>query len=306
MKNILLIGANGFIGKNIIEEFLPYNYNLIILNRKTDELNGILTDNRLRIVEGELKDLIILKKIVIDQKVDTVIHLASSLIPSSNIDDYYRELQEVIMPTYAFLDFICESEVKFVFFSSGGTIYGKSNTPLKEDHIPEPINYYGYSKLLCEQYILFKNRTRALNYLILRPSNAFGRYQPLRTDQGFISTAINRILCNDVIEIWGDGSAVRDFIEVQSLTKVLHELLLLNIKNEIINIGSGKGYNLLEVLKIIEKVLQKSTNIKFSNKRNVDLDTMILDITKLRSIVNFVPGSLEESILSYIESAFKK
>lgn len=305
MKNILLIGGNGFIGKNIIEKFLPCGYNITLLNRKTDDLSGILNFRELNIVEGELKNTELFKKIIINRKVDTIVHLASSMIPSSTIDDYYHELQNVVIPTYELLDLISELKIKFVFFSSGGTIYGGSDLPLQENHALNPINYYGYSKLICEQYIQFKNRTKGLKYLILRPSNAFGKYQPFRHDQGFITAAINKILRDEIIEIWGNGEAVRDFIEVQSIVDILHELLNLDICNEIVNTGSGKGYNLLEVLRIIENILGRKAKVHFSRKRKVDVDTMVLDITKLKSLMNYNPGPLEESIFSYIKAVFK-
>lgn len=304
MKNILLIGGNGFIGKNIIEKFLPYRYNLTLLNRKTDNLTGVLINKKIKIVEGELEDTEILKKTIVTQNVDTIIHLASSMIPSSSINEYYKELQKVVIPTYLLLDFICELNIKFVFFSSGGTIYGKSDYPLKEDQNLNPVNYYGYSKLLIEQYIHFKKRSDNLKYLILRPSNAFGKYQPFRSDQGFITTAINKMLNNETIEIWGDGMAVRDFIEVQSLTDILHQLLNLDVTNDVINLGTGVGFNLLEVLQILEKIINKKAIVHFSGKRNVDVDKMILNIGKLKSLINYSPKPLEEDIYTYFTSCF--
>jgi len=303
MENILLLGGNGFIGKNIVDKFLGSESLIVLLNRKQDPLDSnLLLNCNVKVVEGELSDIELIKETIVIHKIDIVIHLVSSLIPSSNLDDFHDDLVSVVFPTFKLIDFLDKNRVKFVFFSSGGTIYGNSNRPLQEIHKLSPINYYGYSKLMIERYIQFKSRTGKLIFLIIRPSNVFGKHQKINTKQGFIAVATRRILEGNVIDIWGDGKTVRDYINISDVVDALDELLKINLCNEVINIGSGKGTDLLEIVSISEKCVNKKAKIVYREKRTVDVDYMVLNIDKIKSMVSFNPRPVEDGIKMFIET----
>lgn len=301
MDNILILGGNGFIGRNIIEKMLQEDYKIVLLNRKQDLLDiQFSSNNKIKVIEGELKDFALIQNIIIEYKVNTVIHLVSTLIPSSCIDDFLNDLEQVIIPTFKLIDYLSKTEIKFIFFSSGGTIYGKSNIKLKENHRLEPINYYGYSKLLIEDYILFLHRVNILKYIIFRPSNVYGKYQRLEAQQGFIAVVIGKILYNKPVEIWGDGKTIRDYVYVQDVAEAVTKIVKSNIINKTLNIGSGTGINLLKIIEILEKYFDRKIDVVFKDKRSVDLDKMILDIEELKSIIVFEPVEIEKGILKFI------
>ena len=105
---------------------------------------------------------------------------------------------------------------------NGGTINGnhKINGVYIETDKLKPINYYGLSKLQLEELIKFECANKSLNYLILRPSNPFGRFQNIFGKQGLIPVVIGKVLNNEVIDIWGDGSIIRDYIPIEFLANI--------------------------------------------------------------------------------------
>jgi len=302
MDRILLLGGNGFIGRNIIENYLSEDCKLVLLHPKDDFINlDLKTNRKVIIVEGEIKELQLIQDILIRHDINIVIHLVSTLIPSSCLEEYYYELEHVIIPTYKLLDYISKTKVKFVFFSSGGTVYGRSNFKIKEEHRLAPINYYGFSKLIVEDYIRLLSRVNKLKYLIIRPSNVYGKYQRLEAKQGFIAVVIGKVLANKPVEIWGDGKAIRDYIYVQDVAEIVKKILKSNLTNETLNIGTGIGINLLEIIEIIQKYFDKEILIEYKEKRPVDLDKMILNNDKLMSVIQFKPVDIEFGIQRFME-----
>ena len=221
--------------------------------------------------------------------IDIVVHLVSTLIPGSNYDDYKEEYKNVIFPTIELMEICAEIGVKFIYFSSGGTIYGnrKDVHPFVENDSVAPISYYGWSKQMMENSIHFMHRTKGLKYLIIRPSNPYGHGQNLYGKQGLVAVAIGKVLKHEAVEVWGDGSSVRDYIYIDDLAKVFKLLLDKDVINETLNIGSGRGYSVNDVLAFLKIVSQDDFKIVFKNPRPVDVSTVVLDLSKLHQYVDF-------------------
>jgi UDP-glucose 4-epimerase len=302
-KNVLIIGATGFIGKNIVEDLLNEDYNLILLVRNIEKADAFFNSNLfVTILEGDLKDGGLLQKIVLENKIELVIHLASSLIPSSSTDDFNKELTDIVFPTFELLEFLSQNKIMIIYFSSGGTIYGKVNNKIIENNDLKPINYYGYSKMMIENHIRFLNRTKNLPYLILRPANVYGRYQRIEAKQGFIAVVLGKILSNSLVEIWGNGEVVRDYIDVQDVAEGVRKLMERNIVNKTFNLGSGKGKSLNEILFIIENTLQRKIEVSYKDKRTVDVDQIVLDVDYIKKFIDFRPKDVKTGVENFIKS----
>lgn len=154
---------------------------------------------------------------------------------------------------------------------------------------------------MIENYIQFLNRTKNLSYLIFRPSNVYGKYQRLEAKQGFISVSIGKILSNQAIEIWGNGETIRDYVNVKDVAILTRELINMNINNEVINIGSSVGISLNEIVNLLQKKVDKKIKIEYKNSRSVDVDKMVLDITKLNSYINYKFKNIEDGISEFLE-----
>jgi UDP-glucose 4-epimerase len=301
-KNILLIGAGGFIGRNIVESLSGDGHNLYLLTRDRDLFYSKFTQKGITPLVGRLNDLETLKKSIIDFKIDTVVHLAANLIPSSGINDFKKEYVDIVLPTFDLLDFLADNHVTFIYFSSGGTVYEDSWEPIKEEYKLNPRTFYGYSKLLIENQIQFFNKSKNLQYVILRPSNAYGRYQRSDKPQGFVAVSLNRIQNRQPIKIYGDGSIVRDYINVSDISYALSAIINHNVQNQVMNVGSGVGTTLMEILTLLEILTKKKAILDFAEKRNVDASRVILNIDKLTNLIAFTPQKVQDGIADYVHS----
>ena len=304
--NILLVGGAGFIGSNLIYSLVSRgNCQISVLEPEFASLQR-LEGMPVNIYRGELSNLDKLETIIVKQKISVVVHLVSTIIPGSDFDDYQREFTNVIFPSIRLMELCSERGIKFVYFSSGGTIYGDRKgdaVPFKEECPMAPISYYGWSKQMMENSILYMHRTQGLRYLILRPSNPFGIGQNLYGKQGLIAVAIGKILAGEKITIWGDGSAVRDYIYIDDLSQALVDILENdNIINTTLNIGSGVGYSINQIIDIIRKVVDENVLVEYVEARKVDVSSVILDITKVRNLICFNPQNIEVGISKFYRS----
>lgn len=298
-KNILLIGGAGFIGTNLLKSFIKNNeYNIFVLETpfaNVSKLEHLQKD--ITIFKGVLADYDLIQSILLDHNINIVFHLVSTLIPGSSYDDYKREFENIIFPTVRLMGLCAEKSIKFIYFSSGGTIYGNnSHEKFVETDLREPISYYGLSKQIIEDSILFEHRRANLRYLIIRPSNPFGPGQSLNGVQGLIAVAIGKIMANEPLIIWGDGSSVRDYIYIDDLVEIMHELVHKDIENEVINVGSGIGYSINDVLLYLKNIAGEKLVVKYETSRSVDVSNVILDISKLQLFIDMNCTSLEEGI----------
>lgn len=313
MTNILFIGGAGFIGSHLIHKFIQDTaYHIFVFEPIFANINRLVEcTDKITIIRGSLNDFDLLKCTIEDHKIDTIVHLVSTLVPGSTYDDFKREFENVVFPTSRLMELCAEKEIKFIYFSSGGTVYGnsKSGEKFKESDNLSPISYYGLTKQIIENNILFENRRGNLNYLIIRPSNPFGIGQALHGNQGFIAVALGKILSGEPIEVWGDGSNVRDYLYVNDLADAFYKLTKTNVNNDTINIGSGFGYSVNDIINRLHHCIDIPFDVIYKDSRSVDVNSMVLDISKLKSLIEVQHTHLEEGIkvfYLYIKDRIKK
>ena len=304
MSNILFIGGAGFIGSCIIKNMLQssHDFNVFVIEPPFASLSR-LDGLNVKVIKGELVNLDIMFLTLEAYKIDTVVHLVSTIIPGSDFENYKREYQNVIFPTIEIMKFCAERKIKFVYFSSGGTIYGDTTDlrKFKETDPMLPISYYGWSKQMMENSIHYVHRTAGLEYLILRPPNPYGNGQNIYGKQGLVAVAIGKILSGEPIQIWGDGSNVRDYIYIDDLAKIVVQLLSKGIDNITLNIGSGTGNSITEILNELKDIVAEEVKIEFLPSRKVDVSNMILDVSELKKYVEWEETPLHQGIFHFYQ-----
>lgn len=297
--NILFIGGAGFLGSNIIREISSAYYNIEVfvlepLLANTSRLQGI----DMTIIRGNLCDIDLLETIIKKHKIAKVVHLVSTMVPGCGYEDYKNEFENVIFPTIRLMQLCSHSGIPFIYFSSGGTVYGerKSTTPFVETDPKEPISYYGLSKQMIENSILFEHRVSNLQYLVLRPSNPYGHGQNINGKQGFIAVAIGKILSGEPIEVWGDGNSVRDYIYIDDLSKCVSKIICDGVINTTLNIGTGIGYSVNQIIDTLREVVRENFDVVYSTRRRNDVSNMILCNENLKKIINYEFTSLKDGI----------
>lgn len=306
--NILFIGGAGFIGSSLVKQFLSSEkYNVFVVEPEfanVSRLDGL----DVTVFREALGNVDQMEKILVSNKIDIVVHLVSTLIPGSGYDDFNNEFKNMIFPSIKLMEICAKKNIKFVYFSSGGTIYGNRSTmqPFVETDDMAPISYYGWSKQMMENSILFKNRTEMLKYLIVRPSNPYGHGQNLHGKQGLVAVAIGKILEEKPVEVWGDGSAIRDYIYIDDLAKVFFQLIDKNVCNETVNLGSGRGYSVNDVLAFLKIITKKDFKIVYENARPMDVSNMVLDTERMQRLANVELTPMLEGMATFYNECLKE
>lgn len=302
MSNILFLGGAGFIGSNLIRTLIGRKDNIKVyvlepIFANISRLDGM----EVQVFRGTLQDIDFVQSIIEANHIDTIVHLVATIIPGSTFEDYKREYQQVIFPTIELMQYCAQKDIKFVYFSSGGTVYGNRTdmTPFKETDPMAPISYYGWSKQMMENSILYVHRTAGLKYLIVRPSNPYGHGQNIHAKQGLIAVALGKIIAGEPIAVWGDGSNVRDYIYIDDLCEVLCQLLEKDVCNTTLNIGSGVGASINDIIQVLRDIVREEVQVEYQPARKVDVSHMILDTTHLKQYVNVEFTSLVEGVTRF-------
>jgi len=302
-KIILLIGGSGFLGRNIAKKLLTSGHKLVILTRDKHYAQSVFSDfNQIDIIEIRLNETEKIDQILENYSFDIVIHMASDIVPGSTKKEFFEELLNIVWPTFELLHILSQKNIKIIYFSSAGTIYGSHYKPITESTALNPVSYYGFSKLLIDQCILHLSRVLGLRYVIVRPSNVYGKYGAINKQQGFIEVVTDKILRNETIEVWGSGKQTRDFIHVSDLCNAIEEIISRDINNEILNIAYGESYSLLQIIDIIGKVLCIKPSLVFHDKRKVDIEHMKFDISHVKSKLHYDPLGIHDGITLFVSN----
>lgn len=278
---ILLLGGTGFIGTNLSHALVAAGHKVFVAARTTDHISS----SAVRPVPFALDAVDELAALVRRERIDTVVHLVSGLKPSSGLPDYLAERDAVLTPTIRLARMLAETGTRLIYFSSGGTVYGAGVESLAaEDDSCAPISFYGQSKLETELHLRFLQRTCGLRALMLRPSNPYGPGQPLDGGQGLISVLLGRLRDGRTLDVWGDGSSTRDYIHIDDLVATVCALVAQDVHGLTLNIGSGDGHSLLDVVRIVEQVTGRRMPLNFLPARATDVPRLVLNVQRLREM----------------------
>jgi len=237
-----------------------------------------------------------------------VFHLAWATVPSTANADPLADLETNVTGTVRLLEALRHlPNIPITFASSGGTVYGEAEAlPLAEHHPLRPMTAYGASKAAAEHYALFYRRLWGVDARVVRLSNPFGPGQDISGQLGAASIFAARALAGERIEIWGDGSVIRDYIYVDDAISGLLATMLappdrFDALDPVVNIGSGRGVSLRELISLLMQILDKPIEVAYKPARDFDVRTNVLDITRARSLLGWSPKiSLEEGLSRHI------
>lgn len=283
MKNNIIIGAGGFIGKYLSDALYQEDSQLSLFGI------DICSENypKANIYDQLIKDFSILDQYITEDT--TIYYLVNTISPT--LDDHDLILNDVGL----FIKFLswasAHPNLHIIYTSSGGTIY-KQNiaSPINEEQPTVPISFYGMAKLTSENYLKLFSEKYGFSYTIVRISNPYGKGQPFIRNQGLIPNTLNNIREGNKITIYGDGSMVRDYIYItdliSALTKIQHSP---GTKNETLNLGAGFGVSVLEVINTIEEALGVDAQKEYVPQHSGHVKSNILDISKACKLLGWEP-----------------
>lgn len=293
--NVLILGGNGFIGSHLVDKILANGHNVRVIDKYHERYRKMIVGVEYRFFDfgnrGLLEEAL--------ENIDMVFHLICTTLPKTSNDDPAFDVQSnVIESLFLFEKCIARSVKKIVFISSGGTVYGNpTQVPVAEESPTNPECSYGITKLTIEKYLALFGRLYEIDYVIARPSNAYGERQDPTGIQGVIAVFLGKIARGEPIEIWGDGEVVRDYIYVGDLVEGIYRAAVVDTVSHIFNIGSGIGHSLNGLLSVIRNTIDCEIEVRYKEKRTFDVPRIYLDITKARNELLWQPKvSLEVGI----------
>ncbi len=218
---------------------------------------------------------------------DAVVVDSTGLVANNAVSDDEEALLKDLLKKYEdLLNVLKEGGAKrFVYISSGGTVYGSGRERFRETDEIRPVSLYAKSKAYTEEMI----RGSGINYLIIRLANPFGGYQDPNKSQGVIPILIRRALLGEVFQMWVDGSSVRDYIYITDVAEAFRLLIRNSILNETVNIGSGTGTSLREVIEEVEHCTDRKIRLEYQTARMPIVDAFVLNTDKLKKLTGFEP-----------------
>ncbi|MFH1195440.1 MAG: UDP-glucose 4-epimerase GalE [bacterium] len=310
----MVTGGAGYIGSHIVNDLIENNYEVIVLdNMSTGNKNNIHPDSIF--IVGDIKDDNTLQN-VFSHNVDAVFHFAAHKAVGESMMNPMKYAVNNISGTINLLKKAVEHGVKNFIFSSSAAVYGPPVfLPITEEHPLNPMNYYGYTKVAIEENLKWFSELTDLRYAALRYFNATGydirgRVKGQEKNPANLCPVIMETLCGmrEQMEVFGDdydtpdGTCIRDYIHVNDLStahlKAL-EYIKEEKKNLVVNLGTGNGYSVTELINAAEKVSEKKVNYKISGRRAGDPANLISDYSLAKKLMNW------EAVYSDPETIFK-
>jgi len=303
---VLVTGGAGYIGSVAVKTLLENGHQVSVVDNLSRGRRELIPE-QVRFFKNDLtQDLTGVFK---DSKYDAVIHFAAYKAVEESMTDAVK-YSDNITGTINLLNYMVKYNVPKIIFSSTAAVYGESNEVLTENSKTDPANFYGFSKLECERIIEWYNKIHGINFTNLRYFNVAGDvlgYVDPNAKNVFpiIIETINgkrnkfTIFGNDYDT--KDGTCIRDYIHVQDLVDA-HILCLDSNYNGVINIGSGNGFSVNELIESFKRISKKDFPVAYLDRRPGDAICVIASNQKAKSILGWTPKkSLNDMITSSLE-----
>ncbi|MGL4365363.1 MAG: UDP-glucose 4-epimerase GalE [Cetobacterium sp.] len=318
MKSILVTGGAGYIGSHAVVELLDSGYDVIVLDNLE---NGYieLVDSRAKFYKGDIRDILSFENIFVENKIDAVMNFAGYIKVGESVNEPNKYYLNNTYGVMNIIEVMKKYNVKNIIFSSTAAVYGevKCDGLVYEDYPTNPINPYGWSKLMAERVIIDAAKAFGLNYSIFRYFNVGGAHEKYHMGQkGEGVTALIPIILQTAkgererLSIYGDdystsdGTGIRDYIHVVDLVKAHIAALPSLEKNTsgIYNLGNGTGFSVLEMLNAAKQVTGIDIKSEIIERRAGDPASVVAASEKAREVLGWKPEYIDVSKI--IETAW--
>jgi len=308
-KNVLVLGAFGFIGSHLCRALLRAGYQVKAFGKQNSNKHLIFDiSDELKVVEGDVGSCS--DVLAAMDNVDVVFHAIHTTVPGSSMRDPVFDVKSNVELPLNWISRLNETSVKkIIYISSGGTVYGiPQSEGITEQHATNPICSYGITKLMNEKYLSMYSSMYGLQCIIVRPSNIYGPGQRLDKGQGVIGVLLSRTLHGEPLEVWGTGEALRDYLFIDDAIEGLVRLVDYSGKQEVFNLSSGIGYSVSDIIATLEELLGSPMTVQYKPSNRYDVPVNVLDSTHFQQSTGWEPRvsldkGIERLVLSYTEES---
>lgn len=300
---ILVFGGAGYIGSHTVKHLLDNGYQCVV----ADNLiygHRAAVDSRAEFVHADLLNPVSLRELFKNRKIDAVIHFAAFTYVGESVADPQKYYFNNVVGTTNLLNVMLENNVKKIVFSSTCATYGEPQyTPIDEKHPQNPINPYGRTKLMIEQIFADYEKAYGLKHIALRYFNAAGCSRDgsigeSHSPETHLIPLVLKAITGERprIKIFGtdydtpDGTCIRDYIHVEDLA-LAHRLAVEKLDDYCgcINLGTGLGTSVKEIIDAAEKVSGKRCPLEYGPRREGDPAKLFADNRKAKQILGWNP-----------------
>jgi UDP-glucose 4-epimerase len=313
---ILVTGGAGYIGSVTVERLQSTGEKVVVLDNLARGHRQALTPET-PFYQGRVGDRTLIEKITAEHKIKSCIHFAALAYVGESVEKPEKYFENNVEQGIAFLDSLLAANVRQIVFSSTAATYGEpERIPIDEDCRQWPKNPYGWSKLIIERLLDSYDTAHALKFTSLRYFNAAGATQRCGEHHDPETHLIPIVLAaaageESEVPVFGhdyptpDGTAIRDYVHVSDLADAhirAFESLRKGGNSEFLNLGTGDGYSVLEVIEAARKVTKREIKIRKESRRPGDPARLVADSAKARRVLGWAPKMSD--LASIINSAW--
>lgn len=276
--DVVVIGGTGFLGRHLLEYLHKQDISACSVSRSPD--HEFLRKYAPSIIGYGIDDPSVWSAI---STARAIVYLAGSSRPGSSWSAPGIDIDGSVGPLARFVRRTMDTNAscRFVYASSGGTVYGRSHRrPIAEDSPLSPVTSYALSKQLCENTMEFFGRLGLRSFVILRIANPVGRWQS-DGRHGFVSAALRCAVSGVPLTVYGDGNNVRDYFDADELAELFALVCFKDdIPSRVYNIGLGSGSSETDVVRVIEGAVGRKMRVQYEAARPFDLRYAVLDVSR--------------------------
>jgi UDP-glucuronate 4-epimerase len=318
---ILVTGGAGFIGSHTCEHLLAHGHAVVAVDnfdpfypeeRKRRNVAGMLTNSNFRLVEGDFGDRIAITKLLETERFDVILHLAAQAGVRPSLTDPLKYERVNVGNLISLLEAMRQCGPMKIVAASSSSVYGNSTpSPFREDApCLEPLSPYAATKRASEIFLGTYAQLHKLKAIVVRPFTVYGPRQ--RPDMA-IATFARKVLLDEIITLYGDGTTARDYSFVSDIVAGLDAALRkIGTVTEgdwpcfsIYNLGGGKPVSLNDMVSTLEKVTGKKARIERAPMQPGDVERTCADISRVAQDLGYDPKVGLEEGLTYTVSWVK-
>lgn len=287
---ILVTGGAGYIGSHCVRDLCNAGHKVTVLDNFSLGLRANIDTRVVEVIEGDIRNNEDLDRALPGKK--TVFHFAAWKAAGESMTNPGKYAENNICGTLKLLEAMSRNGVENIVFSSSAAVYGDPQyLPIDEQHPTNPVNYYGYSKLAIEQNLKWYSQLKGIHFAALRYFNATGydvdgHIKGKEKNPANLSPIVMEVAAGirQKLDVYGndykteDGTCIRDYIHVNDLASA-HLLAMEYIieKNEdlIVNLGTGFGHSVLEVIEAAKKACGREIPFQFTGRREGDPEELV-------------------------------